>query len=69
MVFSQLGNLRSIVSPKVRMLALTATATLDVLTAVKRRLCLEDPVLVGLSPNRENIKYYVEPMLSIKKLS
>ena len=69
LAFSQLGNLRSIVSPKVRMLALTATTTLDVFKAVKKMLCLEDPVLVGLSPSRENIKYYVDPMLSLKKLS
>lgn len=48
------------------MLALTATATSDVFKAVKKRLCLEDP---GLSPSRKNIKYYVEPLQSIKNLS
>lgn len=51
------------------MLALTATATSDVFKAVKKTLCLEDPALVGLSPSRENIKYYVEPLQSIKNLS
>ena len=61
--------MRSIVSQEVHILALTATATSDVFKAVKKRLCLEDPALVGLSPSRENIKYYVEPLPSIKTLS
>jgi len=49
-------------------LALTATATSEVFAVVKKRLCLEHPSLVGLSPSRDNIKYYVEPLQSINKL-
>jgi len=35
----------------------TATATSDDFAAVKKRLCLDHPALVGVFPNRENIKY------------
>ena len=50
------------------MLALTATDTSEIFAVVKRRLCLEHPSLVGVSPSRDNIKYYVEPLQSINKL-
>ena len=66
--FSQIGNLRSIISQNVHVLALTATATSDFFTAVKKRLCLDCPTLVGVSPSRENIKYHVEPLQSINSL-
>jgi len=66
--FAQIGNLLSIISPNVHVLALTSTATSDVFAAVKKRLCLDRPVLVGVSPSRENIKYYVEPLQSINSL-
>lgn len=50
------------------MLALTGTATPDVFDCIKGRLSLKDPVIVGLSPSRENIKYFIEPLISVKKL-
>ena len=50
------------------MLALTPTATSEVFAVVKKRLCLEHPSLVGVSPSRDNIKYYMEPLQSINKL-
>ena len=28
---------------------------------------MRDPAVIGLSPNRNNIKYYVEPLISVKK--
>ena len=49
-------------------LALTATATSDVLKVVKTRLVLDDPQVIGISPNRANIKYYIEPLPSITVL-
>jgi len=36
-------------------LALTATATCSTLKAVKERLSLQDPIIIGTSPNRPNI--------------
>ena len=29
-----------------------------------KRLSLRDPVIVGISPNRDNIKYHIEPLMS-----
>ena len=49
------------------MLALTGTATPEVYDSVVNRLSLKDPIIVGLSPSRDNIKYYIEPPLSVKK--
>ena len=63
--FSNIGDLHRILPNEVRILALTATATLDIFKAVKTRLSLDDPVLVGVTPNSlGNIKYHIEPMLS-----
>ena len=45
-----------------KILALTATATAEVLSTVKTKLNLVDPLVIGLSPKRDNIKYYVEPL-------
>ena len=59
--FNHIGDLRSIVLPKVHIIALTATATAEVLRTVTDKLCLKDPVVIGLTPNRENIKYSIEP--------
>ena len=42
------------------MLALTATATTDVFKALKKRLSLENPLMIGTPPDRENIKYSLE---------
>ena len=67
--FSQIGDLRSIMSQNVRILALTATATSEVYKAVRNRLSLDDPAVIGLPPSRDNIKYYVEPLPNINMLS
>jgi len=53
--FSKLGELCSLVS--VNVMALTATATSDILKVVKKRLSLLDPAVIGLSPNVHNIFY------------
>jgi len=43
------------------MLALTTTATTEVFMAVKKRLALVEPVVIGVAPDRDNIKYSMEP--------
>ena len=68
MVFSQIGDLRSILPEGVHMLALTATATTAVFKAVKKRLALVDPLVIGISPDRADIKYLVEPKGRINTL-
>ena len=63
--FARIGDLCSVLPEGVHILALTATATSDVLKVVKARLSLDDPIVIGVSPNRVNIKYYIEPLPSI----
>ena len=66
--FSHVGDLRSILPDNVLIWALTATFTVEIFKAVKTRLSLDDPAVIGESPNRANIKYYVEPLPSINTL-
>ena len=49
-------------------IVLTATAKPEVLRTVKHKLCLEDPVVIGLASNREDIKYFIEPLPNIEVL-
>lgn len=50
-------------------MALTATATLETLKVVKTRLSMPDPYIVALSPERSNIRYSVEPDMTVDELS
>ena len=45
----------SLILPKVHIIALTATATAEVFRTVTGKLCLKNPIVIGLTPNRENI--------------
>lgn len=67
--FAEIGTLRSLVSQKVGIMALTATATHDTLEVVKERLAMEEPNIVALSPQRPNIIYKVKPSMSLNQLS
>ena len=53
--FSLIGELRSLFPTSIHLLALIATATCSTLKAVKERLSLQDPIIIGTSPNRSNI--------------
>ena len=66
--FSKIGEVRSIIPKHVNILALTATTTPEGLKIISDRLSLVEPVIVGLSPNPANIKYYVEPLPSMMML-
>lgn len=59
--FAEIGSVRSLIPRSVRILALTATATKETLESVKSRLSLQDPAVIGLPPDRVNIKYTVCP--------
>ena len=50
------------------LLALTATVTRESFDSICKSLLLDNPVLIGLSPNRVNIKYIVKQSPSINEL-
>ena len=56
-VFSQVGELRSLIPMGVNIMALTATATTETFQIVSRRLCMDNPVIIALPPYRDNITY------------
>ena len=66
--FAMIGELRSIIPDHVRILALTATATYSTFQTVKDRLSLQNPVIVGLSPNRPNIFLSVLPTMKLNEV-
>ena len=66
--FADLGSIRSLLPTNIPIMALTATATKDTLASVKKRLAMQDPVIVGLPPDRPNIKLITEPCPELCKL-
>ena len=66
--FAEIGSVRSLIPQSVRILALTATATKETLDSVRNRLSLQDPIIIGLPPDRTNIKYNVKDCPSMKDL-
>jgi len=64
--FSKIGELRSLIPTSVNIMALTATATTEVLKAVTERLSLDNPVVVGLTPNQPHIFYCAEKLPDIR---
>ena len=50
-------------------MALTATATIETFQIVSQRLPLYNPIIIAVSPNRENIKLLVQPSKSLKEFS
>ena len=59
--FSKLGELRSLIPIGVKIMALTATATCLTFDIIRERLSLRNPVIVSMSPFRNNIAYKVAP--------
>ena len=53
--FAQIGDLRSLLPNEVKLLALTATATMDTYSVVKTRLGMVEPVLISMPPEWQNI--------------
>ena len=43
-------------------MGLTATATTETLKIVMERLSMRDPVVIGITPNQANLKFFVEPL-------
>lgn len=67
--FAKLGDLRSALPLHVKILVLTATATHSTLKVVTERLCMQNPVIVGLPPHRKNIFYRVQDLPSLDDFS
>ena len=59
--FADLGNVQSLLPTNFNAMALTATATKATLACVMFRLGMQNPVIIGLSPDIPNIKHTVEP--------
>ena len=55
-MFAEIGSVRSLIPVSVKILALTATATKETLESVKDRLSMDHPTLIGVRPDRTNIK-------------
>ena len=67
--FAEIGTLRSLVSSKVNVMALTATATTTTYHIVIERLSMVDTVLVAQVPFRDNISYHVKRRIDSDTLS
>ena len=63
-----MGSVRSLLPNEVKILALTATATQETLKRVVSRASMQDPAIIGLPPDRPNIKLSVQPCPSIPKM-
>ncbi|XP_065917244.1 ATP-dependent DNA helicase Q1-like [Dysidea avara] len=63
--FSKIGELRSLIPTSVNIMALTATATSEVLKVVTERLSLDNPLIIGLSPSQSHIFYNAEKLPDI----
>lgn len=64
--FAKIGDLRSLLPLEVKILALTATATMETYGVAKTRLEMVEPVLISMSPERTNIYYCVCPPIEIE---
>ena len=58
--FADLGSIRSLLPSTVNIMALTATATKATVSIVVSRLAMQDPAIIGLAPDRPNIKLVVD---------
>ena len=62
--FSHLGEIRSLIPSKVRIMALTATATKQERLDIIRCLGLRNPTVISVCPSRPNIYYAVRDFIS-----
>ena len=57
--FSHLGEIRSIIPENVHVMALTATATKTTRQFIIKKLNMYNPVIVSITPMRNNLIYFV----------
>ena len=65
--FKRLGDLRSILPKHVNIMALTATATINLRVSVEKILNMRDPILIQRSPDKENVFLAVKVCPSIQE--
>ena len=65
---AKIGDLRSLLSADVNILALTAIATMETYSSAVSRLGMRDPVLVSVLPERANIYFTVYPKTNLEEL-
>ncbi|KAL5500654.1 hypothetical protein EMCRGX_G012248 [Ephydatia muelleri] len=58
--FSNLGEIRCLISPSINLLALTATATVTTRKKIQCILGMKDPVIIAVSPDKANMSYWVK---------
>ena len=58
-VFSRIGEVRSLLSSGVKLMALTATATKQLWTKVEQTIGMKNKLVVSISPCKANIMYSV----------
>ena len=68
-MFYEIGNLRGLLPKSVNVMALTATATRQTFDCVVERLSMHNAVVIGLPPNRQNIKYVLKPTIKKKEFA
>ncbi len=68
-VFGEIGDLRSLISGNVQVMAQTATATEETLSIVTKKLSMRKPTLIALSPFRVNIACKVHPKINIQEFA
>ena len=67
--FGEHGTIRSLLPSSVKVLALTATATKEILDCVINQLSMKNPTIVGLPPERDNVMLHVRPAPTLKDMS
>lgn len=68
MAFARLGELRSIIPTNVKVMTLTATATLSTMKVIKETMSMENESVIALPPEKPNIKYLLLPPCTIEEL-
>ena len=68
MAFARLGELRSIIPTHVKVMTLTATATLSTMKIIKATMSMENESVIALPPEKSNIKYLLSPPCTIEEL-
>ena len=68
MAFARLGELRSIIPTNVKVMTLTATATLSTMKVIKETMSMENASVIALPPEKPNIKYLLLPPCTIEEL-
>ena len=63
----RLGEVRSLLPEHVKIMALTATATKTVQTYVANILGMEKPIVIALSPCKENLIYNIGSFTSVRQ--